>query len=98
MGSSAPWPATVRRTLLRLVEGDEDVAATRRGGKGRPRTLSEVDDLYIGLLACCSKRKRKLNGTAAAVSRIYRPTVEVAALAKKRQEELHAKAQGMRGM
>ena len=54
MGSSAPWPATVRRTLLRLVEGDEveDVAASRRGGKGRPRTLSEVDDLYIDLLAC----------------------------------------------
>ena len=52
MGSSAPCPATVRRTLLRLVEGDEDVAATRRGGTGRPRALTEVDDLYIGLLAC----------------------------------------------
>eukprot|EP00966_Prymnesium_polylepis_P331101 7386676-Prymnesium_polylepis.1 len=52
IGKGAPCPASVRNTLLRLVDGDEDIAASRRGGNGRQRTLSEEDDLYIGLLAC----------------------------------------------
>ena len=38
--------------LLRLVEGDEDIAASRRGGGGKQRTLSEKDDILVGLLAC----------------------------------------------
>jgi len=52
MGSSAPSIPMVRRTLHRLAEGDENVYASKRGGSGRPRTLTNVDDLYIGLLLC----------------------------------------------
>ena len=52
MGSLAPSIQMVRRTLHRLASGDEDVAVSNRGGTGRPRTLTAVDDLYIGLLLC----------------------------------------------
>ena len=53
MGETAPWPPTVRRTLERLQDEDKDVARSNRGaGGGAPRALSELDDLYVGLLIC----------------------------------------------
>lgn len=53
MGDHAPWPASIKRTLLRCVEDKHaDVAARVSGCGGRPRLLSEEDDVYIGMLLC----------------------------------------------
>ena len=53
MGPDAPSLEACRRTLQRLTE-DEDDDVSRRivSGGGKPRTLSDVDDLYIGLVIC----------------------------------------------
>ena len=53
----------VYRTLVRIAEGDEDIQASTRGGVGRPRTLSEADDLYIGLLLCDGYSQRPAERT-----------------------------------
>ena len=51
MGAGAPAPRTVERTLHRLVADEEDDLARNCGG-GRDRTLSQVEDIYVGLLIC----------------------------------------------
>ena len=55
MGAGAPWPESVYCTLERLQ--DEDTCGRRGADRWhrsarRPRTLTEEDDLYIGLLIC----------------------------------------------
>ena len=51
-GAIAPWPATVQRTLERLAEGDDDIAAKVVGeGSGSAPSLSREEDLLVGLLA-----------------------------------------------
>ena len=53
MGSSAPSIHVVRNTLRRLAGGDQDIAASWKGGwVGRAWTFTDVDDLYVGLLLC----------------------------------------------
>ena len=53
MGPDAPSVEACRRTLQRLTEDeDDDVARRIVSGGGKPRTLSDVDDLYIGLVIC----------------------------------------------
>ena len=43
IGASAPSIQMVRRTLTRVAAGDTDVSASKRGGTGRPRILTNVD-------------------------------------------------------
>ena len=58
IGPSAPSIQMVRRTLTRLAAGDTDVWVSKRGGTGRPRILSHVDDLLVGLLAVEGQSQR----------------------------------------
>ena len=51
MGDCAPEYRTVRRTLLRLKNGDEDVAAQPTSGGSAP-AMSSDEDVLVGLLAC----------------------------------------------
>ena len=51
MGSTAPNPKAVVSTLKRLVDNPED-DLRRQATSQRKRTLSEEEDLYIGLLIC----------------------------------------------
>ena len=70
MGAGAPTPRTVERTLRRLVEDENaDLYSTARGGC-RQCSLSEEDDLYVGLLICEGHSQRSatflINGERAA--------------------------------
>lgn len=56
--SSIPSRQMIRRTLTRLATCDMDVAASKRGGTGRPRILSRVDDMLVGLLAVEGQSQR----------------------------------------
>ena len=50
MGDAAPEARTVQRTLKRLLDGDEDIASKPSGPGAKP-SLSEEEDLLVGLLA-----------------------------------------------
>jgi hypothetical protein len=52
MGAGAPGIRTVERTLMRLVEDENDDLYSTPHGGGRKRELSEAEDLYVGLLLC----------------------------------------------
>jgi len=85
--SSIPSIQMVRRTLTRLAAGDMNVAASKRGGVGRPRILSRVDD----------KLRDVQTDTAADSREIYEPEPDVERAMKKRLKELRAKAKYMAG-
>ena len=52
MGKGAPSMETCRRTLLRLVDDEDDDMSSKQIFKGRPRLFSHEEDLYVGLLIC----------------------------------------------
>eukprot|EP00966_Prymnesium_polylepis_P110146 2548681-Prymnesium_polylepis.1 len=71
MGAGAPSARACRRTLERLAEDENDDVSRRMVScAGRPRELSEVVDLYIGLLICEGHSQRSvafiINGERAA--------------------------------
>ena len=51
MGDCMPDKRTVERTLLRIRNGDEDVAVKPKGG-GEAPAMSSDEDVLVGLLAC----------------------------------------------
>lgn len=52
MGKGAPSARACERTLLRLVEDENDDLMKKPGGVGATRILSDEEELYIGLLLC----------------------------------------------
>ena len=74
MGTLAPCIPMVRNTLIRLAGGDTDIAASKRGGTGRPRKMSRLDDMLVALLAVEGQSQRTYRAGPEGVSMKRRTT------------------------